>query len=157
MSADVAPYRVGKTARSAVALKLAGASYSEIAETLGFAGPVEARNAVERDLANQAIKDSDGIEALRTEESMRIQRLLRSVWRKATDEADPEHLPAVRVALSLIDRNIRLRGLDAPTEVVVHNPAQAEIDAWVAMVTQHEAIGLGMEDDVIVIGHDPDQ
>lgn len=148
--------RTGRTSRSATALRLAGATYAEIAETLGFAGPVEARNAVERDLANHAARaDDESMERLRTEESMRILRLLRGVWRKATDEHDPEHLPAVRVALALIDRNIRLRGLDAPTEVVVHNPTAAEIDAWVSMVVT-STVAFDMEDDVIVLAGDAD-
>jgi hypothetical protein len=69
---------------------------------------------------------------MRAENAARIERLLRGVWRKATDEEHPEHLLAVRVAQGLIDRHIKLYGLDAPTEVVVHNPTATEIDQWVA-------------------------
>ena len=30
-----------------------------------------------------------------------------------------------------MDRHAKLYGLDAPTEVVVHNPTQTELEAWV--------------------------
>jgi hypothetical protein len=74
-------------------------------------------------------------EQLRNEEAGRLERLLRSVWAKATDPMNPEHLPAVKVAVGIIDRHIRLHGLDAPSEVIVHTPTMTEIDQWVAHVT----------------------
>jgi hypothetical protein len=61
------------------------------------------------------------------------------VWQKATSPTDPEHLQAAKLAMSLIDRHIRLHGLDAPQEVVVYNPAAAEIDAWVARMVKNDA------------------
>ena len=120
---------------ASVALRLAGGSYTEIAEALDFATPDDARRAVEATLANEAITAEDR-DTLRTQESMRLQRLLRSVWAKATDDNHPEHLTAVRVARELIERNIKLHGLDAPTEITVHTPTQDEIEQWVHTITQ---------------------
>lgn len=124
-----------KNARAALALRLAGASYTEIAEVVGFADYVLARQAVMRELASHET-DKDTRERLRNEEGARIERLIRSVWGKATNPNDPEHLIATRVALSLIDRHARLYGLDAPQEVVVYNPTTAEIDRWVGQLIQ---------------------
>ena len=53
------------------------------------------------------------------------------VWPKAIDPDNPDHLLAVTKARELVDRHARLYGLDAPTEVVVHNPTQTELEAWV--------------------------
>lgn len=119
--------------RAALALRLAGASYSEIAENVGYADHVVARQAVVRELATHE-SDEEVRERLRAEEGARIERLLIGVWQKAINPRDPEHLSAVKVAISLIDRHSRLYGLDAPQEVVVHNPTAAEIDQWVASV-----------------------
>jgi hypothetical protein len=129
-----APYRPMRQGPAAVALRLAGASYHEIAEALSLSSARLARAAVEETLAAQAV-DPTTREHLRAEEGARLDRLLRGVWAKATDLNHPEHLPAVKVARDLIDRRIRLYGLDAPSEVVVHTPTMLEIDQWVATVT----------------------
>lgn len=120
-------YRQGA---AAVALRIAGASYAEVAEALGLSGPGMARTMVESDLANRVTDTQRS--TLRAEESARLERLLRSVWQKATDPGHAEHLPAAKVALGIIDRHVRLNGLDAPAEIVVHTPTTSEIDAWVA-------------------------
>jgi len=117
-----------------LALRLAGAGYDEVADALGLPSAQIARDQVEVALEARAWGDVQGRERMRTEQSARLERLLRSVWAKATNPDHVEHLPAVKVARELIDRLIRLYGLDAPTEVVVHNPTAAEIDTWVATV-----------------------
>ena len=147
MASDVARRAPNKSNRAATGLRLAGASYGEIAEVLGFASEVEAREAVEADLALQG-GDEDGRDRIRTMEGERILRLLRTVWGKATTPTDPEHLSAVKTALSLIDRRIRLYGLDAPQEVMVYTPAASEIDAWVNEMIAQQALPV-MEGEII--------
>jgi hypothetical protein len=141
-----------RTGQAATALRLAGASYAEVAEALGLADAVEARNIVERDLATRS-DDEVGRTALRAEEEARILRLLRGVWAKATTPSDPEHLVAARIALAMVDRHARLMGLDMPTEVIVYTPTTSEIDAWVAEVValQHTDILDVEEADVLAI------
>ena len=135
--ASAAGTRPGK---AAVALRLAGATYSEVSEVLGFADANQARAAVELELGRTA-DEPKGKATLREEASARLERLLRGVWQKAINPNDPEHLPSVRTAMSHIDRHIRLHGLDAPTEVLVHNPTTAEIEAWVAkMLSKQQEI-----------------
>ncbi len=137
---------------AATGLRLAGASYQEIATTLGIANSGEARDLVEKELALRA-DDAEDRAVLRREEAERIMRVLRSLWVKATDPGHPEHLPAARVALAYIDRHARLLGLDAPTEVVVYTPTTGEIDAWVTdMLTRQQAVvGEVVEADVLAI------
>lgn len=136
--------------RAATALRLAGATYSEIAETLGYADDAEARLAVERDLAIVGSQDIPGRDRLRSEEAARLERLLRGVWQKAVTPTDPEHLSAVRTALAVVDRHARLLGLDMPIEMIVHNPTTVEIDAWVMGILEQSASGEVIEGDVIV-------
>lgn len=124
--------KVPRTGAAALALRLAGAGYDEVADALGLDGALAARRQAETALEARAWDDIDGRKKLRAENGARIERLMRSVWQKATDQEHPEHLQAVKVAVTLIDRHARLYGLDAPTEVVIHNPTATEIDQWVS-------------------------
>lgn len=140
-----------RPSRAAVALRLAGASYAEVAETLGYADANAARVQVELELGNGA-NDPEGRARLREEASARLERLLRGVWQKAVNPTDPEHLPAVRTAMTLIDRHIRLHGLDAPTEVTVHNPTTTEIEAWVALMLAKQQETIDVEEaDILML------
>jgi hypothetical protein len=137
--------------RAGLALRLAGASYAEIADTLALADAAEARDLVCNELAARDV-DPDERVALRAEEAARIERLLRGVWGKATNPHDPEHLPAARVALSMVDRHARLLGLDMPTEVVVYTPTTNEIETWVAEMVARATPLLDVEEaDVLAI------
>ncbi len=138
----------GSASRAAVALRVRGASFAEIAELLGLEDADRAREAVERGLAAEHVDEGDR-QRLRAEEEARLLRLLSGLWEKATDPEGSEHVPAARAALAVIDRHSRLLGLDAPTEVVVHNPTMDEIDSWVAEVLSARQGMLVVEGDVV--------
>lgn len=125
---------------SAIALRIRGANYSEIADLLEYSSANQARLAVERGLASLVGKEDR--EQMRFIEARRLERILRGLWSKATDDKSDEHLPAARTALAVIDRHARLYGLDAPQEMVVYNPTGTELDAWVqAMAGQIRSAG----------------
>lgn len=117
---------------AAVQLRLSGASFADIADILGLSNSKAALKAVERELAAQSSENEDEKARLRRETSMRLEKLIESVWTKATEPSDPEHLPALRTAVTIIDRHAKLHGLDQPSEVIVHTPTQTELDQWVA-------------------------
>jgi len=123
-----------RKANAAVQLALAGASWDDIAVSLGYPTGRTARIATERALEKQLSNHNDR-EQMRKFANARLERLLRSVWAKAIDPDHPEHLVALTKAKELIDRHAKLYGLDAPTEVVVHTPTATELEAWVAKVT----------------------
>lgn len=124
--------RVSTTrAEAAVGLRIHGASWSEIAKTLSFASPRHARVVVERTLAEDAGDNPGGRVAMRDLMDRRLNRLLRSVMPRATDPSDEQHLPYQRAALGLLDRMIRLHGLDAPTETIIHTPEATKIESFV--------------------------
>lgn len=122
----------GRKANAAVGMKLAGATWEEIARTLGYPTARAALVATEKALEKQ-FHETDR-DALRRLAGARLERLLLSVWPKAIDAGNPEHLIAVTKAREIVDRHAKLFGLDAPTEYVVHSPTQGEIDRWVATV-----------------------
>ena len=123
-----------RKANAAVALRLSGATWGEIAEALGYPTARQALVATEKALERQ-LRDTDR-EAMRRIAGARLERLLLGVWGKAIDPQNVEHLVAVGKAREVIDRHAKLFGLDAPTEIVVHNPTQTELEAWVTQVAR---------------------
>jgi hypothetical protein len=121
-----------RTGAAALALRLAGAGYDDVAEALGLPSASLAREHAEAALAARAWDDVKGRDRMRAENGARLERLLRAVWGKATNPDHPESLSAAKVAKELIDRLCRLYGLDAPAEVIIHTPTANEIDAWVS-------------------------
>lgn len=106
------------TAEAGVALKLAGASYSTIAKTLGYSSAYRARQAVEQVLANSADSPEDR-DKMRELTARRYDRLLQSVMGKAVDPRSPDHLAYNARALAIVDRIGKLWGVEAPAQVQV--------------------------------------
>lgn len=140
-----------RKATAGIQMRLAGATWAEIALACGYATPRTACVAVEKALVKE-LTTSDRAE-LRQMASLRLDRLLRSVWPKAVDPDNPEHLLAVTKAREVISSFTKLHGLDAPSEVIVHSPTTDAIEQWVA-----QAVALGLpevdEDDVIDVDFD---
>jgi hypothetical protein len=124
-----------RKANAAIQLRLAGATWEEIALSLGYPTPRQALIATERALEKQLATDADR-DKMRKLANARLERLLRSVWPKAIDPEHPDHLIALTKARELIGQHSKLFGLDAPTEVVVHNPTATELESWAARVIE---------------------
>jgi hypothetical protein len=125
--------RMGRQ-EAAIAMRISGATYTEVAEVLGYASASHARRAVEAGLAS-TVGEEDRAQQ-RFIASRRLERILRGLWKKSTDETSEEHIPAARTALAIIDRHIKLNGLDAPSEHVIYNPGMREIEEWVRGMTE---------------------
>ena len=130
---DVATTDIGA---AAVQLRVSGASFEDVARTLGLSSTRHAIRLVTNELAARAEEDADPRNRLRAELSSALEELRKSVWAKATNPESDEHLVAVRAAVSVIDRQAKLHGLDAPSEVVIHTPTQTELDQWVATMVE---------------------
>lgn len=141
-------------AEAAVALKVAGATYSQIARALEYNSVHQARVAVERALA-ATVGDDDRMQQ-RFINGRRLERLLRSMWGKATDEKNPEHLAAARTALAIIDRHIRLYGSDAPAQMVVHSPTQVEFNQVLSLIASRVVNDTPQELDILDVEEEDD-
>lgn len=120
-------------AQAAVALRLAGAPYTDIAETLTYASATEARSAVEAILASTV--EAEDLEHTRIVLNKRLDRLLQSVWPRAVNDKDPKHLEYVRTVLQIEERRARLVGADAPTKHEVYTPTAEQITEQVRILT----------------------
>ena len=125
--------------RASLALWTAGATYGDIAAQFGFRSPSVAAMAIERALA-ESVDDTQDRTKLRRRMSLTLDRLLRAVMPKAINAENPEQLPAVRVALTVVERYARLNGLDAPVQLDVH---MADDDKFNQLV-EFAARGMGM-------------
>lgn len=124
--------------RSAAALQLRidGAGWGDIAKVLDFDTPADARVAVENALAAEA-KSTEDIDHIRFLEARRMERILSSLMRRATNPKDPDHLAYARTAMVVIDRHTKLYGADAPQQLnVTYNPAAGQIEQWVSMMAR---------------------
>lgn len=147
-----------RKANAAIQMKAAGAEWDEIAEVLGYPDGRSALVAVEKALERE-LSETDKT-FLRGIASKRLERLIRAVWPKALDPDSPEQMSAVGRARELIADHRRLHGLDAPTEIAVHTPDTAEIQAWVAKVAAIGAPTLEEDDpfeDTIDVEADSDE
>ena len=121
-----------RKANAALQMAYAGATWNEIATALGYPTARAARVATERALEKQ-LDDADKAK-MRRMAGARLDRLIRAVWAKAIDPESPDQMIAVGKAREVISDHRKLFGLDAPTEVIVHNPTETELAAWVSKV-----------------------
>jgi hypothetical protein len=122
-----------RKANAAIQMRLAGATWDEVAEVVGYPSARTAIVATEKALEKE-LRTEESQKMMRSLVGKRLERLLRSVWTKAINSEHPEHLQAVDRARQLIDRHAKLYGLDAPTEFVVSSPSASELEKWVSTV-----------------------
>lgn len=122
------PARLGTKAQAALSLRLAGASYDEIIETVGYRTVQDCRKDVNRLLA-QDVPD-DQRRHYRSLANQRFESLLDAIWDKAHNATHPEQLPAVRAAREILRELVQLHGSAAPQELLIHNPTTQELLRW---------------------------
>jgi hypothetical protein len=122
-----------RKANAAIQMRLAGATWHEIAIALGYPTERQACVATERALIKQ-LESGEDREKMRKLAGARLERLLRSAWPKAIDPDHPDQLLALTKCREVIADHRKLYGLDAPSEVVVHTPTLSELEGWVAQV-----------------------
>ena len=145
-------------AKAALAMKIRGADYDEIATDLNYATPGEARRAVETLLAGLA--EDDGAAAWATQRNLhalRLEGLLASVFEPAIDDTNDMHLAYNRRAVEIMDRISRLRGFDAPQRAIIYTPDAAEFDAVVSRVLEQSAVSQPHEGDIFELAAAPDE
>lgn len=137
MAASKAQQAVTAKRRSdAIQLRLAGADYDTIATRLGYASRGAAYTDINRALEQRMAEQRQSADVLRRQELERLDRLQTGVWVAAV-AGDTK---SAEVALRIIDRRIKLLGLDAPVKVSVLT--MDAIEAEIARLTEE----LGVDD-----------
>ena len=147
--------------QGALAMRIRGADYGEIATVLEYASASDARRAVEHLLAE--VSEADGPGAWQTQRQvarLRLEGLLAAVYPIALQPSDEGFFAAQRQAVTRVDRINVLDGLNAPTRHVVYSPAAAEFDAVVQKVLESSGIHEPHEGDIFELAEiviDPDE
>lgn len=144
-----------RSSRAAVAMKVSGASYQDIADVLEYVSPAAARMAVEKALAESVDADTD-YRSLRAVASMQLDGLLKSVFPKARNPKDADHAAYVRMALSIVDRKIKLHGIDAPQMITIIDPGAEEFERVIAMAALRMGPQVAPEGDIFALEQAPD-
>lgn len=136
-STAIEKLRVSPTsAAAATNLRIAGASYTEIAETLEYASPGQARAVVEKALAGAyAVEDRETLFRIT---AARLDGLIRTVYPKAVDTDDREQIAYGKLLLDVLARQAKLHGLDAPTQVLI-NPQAEDFNKVVSLLAEQAA------------------
>lgn len=133
--ADVAENAVDRSqtkAEAGVALLVYGASYTEIKNRLGYSSAYRARMAIERALASSADSEEDR-DKMRLLIGKRLNRLLASHMAQAVDPKNPNQLAYSARVLAIIDRQAKLYGADAPTQIQI-TPSDQYIQEFLEQV-----------------------
>ncbi|MFC4497881.1 hypothetical protein ACFPA8_27495 [Streptomyces ovatisporus] len=107
--------RVAERRASAIQLHLAGMSWQGIADQLGYASRGAAYTDVTRAMEQRQTEEAEQIALMRYTEARRLDRLQAAAWPAAMSG----DVKAVETALKVIDRRVKLFGLDAPRRVSV--------------------------------------
>ena len=110
----------GERQLKALDLRIAGATYEQIAERLGYAGRAAAYRGVQAILKRREQEPAD---ELRKMEGERLDRLQLGLWNQAAN-GDRE---AIDRLLRLMKRRADLFGLDAPAKIEQSGPGGGDI------------------------------
>lgn len=103
-------------AQRALALRVSGATYRQIAQQLGYDGPSGAYYAVSQELRRRVQEPADELREL---ELLRLDRVNVALFKIITARGAeaPEVVPAVNAFVRLSKRRAELLGLDAPRKI----------------------------------------
>lgn len=104
--------------RKAITLRLAGMDWQSIADQLGYADRGAACKDVNRALEANLAEQSQAADTLREVETLRLDRLQAAAWPSAV-KGD---LKAIETVLKVIDRRVKLQGLDMPLRAELSGP-----------------------------------
>lgn len=107
----------------AVELAVAGATYQQIADELGYANRGTVHRLVTEALAEQWAEGATDRNQLLHRELARLERMTRALWPDVV-QGKPD---AIHAALRVADRRAKLLGLDAPTKL--QHQVTSELDA----------------------------
>lgn len=126
MATKGARERAAERRLNALRLRKAGASYSQIAEALGYS-KTQAYRDIQRALKNIGKEEQEGALELRLLESQRLDELLMPMMRQAKGGSQG----AVDRVLRIMERRAKLWGIDAPERAEIRMPDGVAVRAKV--------------------------
>ena len=131
--------REQRRAEAGVWLLVRGMGWNDIAVHLSYNSAAVAQKQIEDYMASMAGPVEK--ENARRIVNMQLMQLMQSVYGKAMNADNPEHLPAVKVFLQIQERYAKANGLDAPTEMAIINPTHGTLMAVVEELARRQMGG----------------
>lgn len=135
-------------AASATALMVAGASFDDIARMLEFKSARHAKRVVERALSSTVTLDEK--KAMRILAARRYESLLKSVMPRATNVKESNQLAYNQRAQSLVDRIVKLHGLEAPQQIQI-SPSDEYLASYAQQLAQNLGIDTNSEEEADIL------
>lgn len=131
--------RIQRRAEAGVWLLVRGMTWAAIADHLSYNSAAVAQKQIEDYMASMAGPVEK--ENARRIINMQLMQLMQSVYGKAMNEDNPEHLPAVKTFLMIQERYAKANGLDAPAELAITNPSHNQLMAVVEELARRQMGG----------------
>lgn len=139
--------RATTKARAAGVMLVSGSSPDYIAEVVGFSTGAVAKQSALKALAESL--DRSDKDAIKDVLGARLEALFRSTFKRSQDPRYPAREVATGQALKIIEAQMKLFGVAAPTTVMVGSATDAQINDFVARVAESRIKSLPQEKDVI--------
>lgn len=136
-NSEVARARERK-AKAAVELRQQGLSWDDIAKVLGYPTPRQALVSVELALERE-LRTTESQQFMRNMAGQRLDKMINSVWDRATDPTQPDHLAYFDRARAVIQDHAKLFGYVAPQQTTVVSPASQALEAWAALMMKMQS------------------
>jgi len=111
----------------ALELKMAGATHAEIMVALGFKSVSGVHSALERALERDTSRVGSARDEFRKISVARTERLLRALW----PQAIKGDVGVIDRVMKIMERQARLLGLDAPTQITITDETRGELSRMV--------------------------
>lgn len=115
-------------------LRLAGATYADIAKIMGMANKAVARNACQRAMGEARARRDWAAEGVKDLELARLDKMLVGVWQKATSGSEA----AIAAVLRIMERRAAYIGLDAPKRTEVTGADGGPIEVETLVLTEED-------------------
>ena len=116
----------------ALELRMAGATWQQVADQMGYKQKSSAQQAVRRAIERETERVADVRESYRTMQLLRIERSIRAIWPQVL-QGD---LFAIDRELKLMERQAKLLGLDAPTTITITDDTKSELTQLITDLEQ---------------------
>lgn len=121
-----------KRRAQAVELRLAGLTFQQIADQLGYSGRDSARIDIDRAYEAMVIERNHNLDVLKEEQLAILARMRRAVW-PAAIQGDTK---AVDIVLKIVDRTSKLLGLDPSLHVSLEMHTVDALDRQIRELTE---------------------
>jgi hypothetical protein len=115
----------------AIALRVQGLTFQQMAERMGVSTPESARRAFERGITKFSRANDDDRQKLKMEQDLRLRAMIAELWPTLVNTVSTvdEKTKVATVIVRVMERVAKLHGLDAPVKIEITDQMDIQIEA----------------------------